>query len=103
MDIRIIQITEDEARAIRSHFDGPRRANLQPTDLEIGIIDKMEIVLASFAAERTLTMEELDIIRQHRARAVDREHDCDDEDYQRCHHVGALPDIARRTADQGKG
>lgn len=68
MTVRIVQITEDEARSILLKFDGPRRANLQPTDLETSIVDKMEIVLASFAAERTLTMEEVDLLREHRAR-----------------------------------
>jgi len=67
VDVRIIQITEEEARYVLLKFDGPRRAGLQPTDLETSIVEKMEIVIASFAAERTLTMEEVDVIRQHRA------------------------------------
>lgn len=65
-NVRLVQLTEDEAKRILQWVTGPEIAGLQPTRDEIDLSAKMREVIASFEAGRTLTMEEVDMIRRHR-------------------------------------
>lgn len=66
LSVRLVQLTEDEAKRILQWTIGPEVAGLQPTSDEIALATKMREVIASFEAGRTLTMEEVDMIRRHR-------------------------------------
>lgn len=65
---KLVGLTEDEAKSILMHYDGPGRAGLQPTEFEKAICHKMTSVIALFAADRILTPEEWEVIRDLRVR-----------------------------------
>lgn len=66
MSVRLVQLTEEEARRILTWTTGPERSGLEPTSDEIALADKMRMVIASFEAGRTLTPDEVELIRARR-------------------------------------
>lgn len=64
--VRLVQLTESEARQILMWATGPEGAGLHPTFEEASMATKMREVLASFEVGRTLTMEEVNLIRARR-------------------------------------
>lgn len=51
MSVRLVQLTESEAKRILSLVQ-PAHASMSPTDDEVAIGNKMRVVMMSFAAER---------------------------------------------------